>query len=91
MKEETGKIHDLQIAISVNYVHTTAFLAETSLAIQTLLAGSSSPSEQINTLQKNYTHNGTGSPQLHRVALLILRFIYGHGSCYGQAKLRSTQ
>jgi hypothetical protein len=54
MKEETRKIQDLQRAISVNYIQTTAFLASASLAIQTLLAGSSSssPSEQINTLRK---------------------------------------
>jgi hypothetical protein len=52
MKEEKGKIHDLQRAISANYIQTTVFLAEASLAIQKLLAEPSSPSEQINTLRK---------------------------------------
>jgi len=45
-------MHDLRRAISVNYIQTTAFLAVASFAIQALLAGSPSPSEQINTLRK---------------------------------------
>ena len=68
MKEETGKIRDLQRAISVNHIQTAAFIADASLAIQTLLAGSSSPLEQINILRKTTNtlqldlHNPT---QLH--------------------------
>ena len=46
------KIHDLQRAISVNYIQTTEFLVVASLAIQALLGRSSSPSEQTNTLRK---------------------------------------
>ena len=52
MKEETEKIQDLQRAISVNDIQSTGYFADGSLAVLALLAGSSSPSEKINTLQK---------------------------------------
>jgi hypothetical protein len=46
MKGETGKVQDLQTAISVN------FLADASLAIPALLTGSSKTCQQINTWPK---------------------------------------
>jgi hypothetical protein len=52
MKEETEKIQDLQSAISVNDIQKLHFFADGSLAVLALLAGSSSPSEKINTLRK---------------------------------------